>query len=484
LFELTVWDSIFKSFVHMTPNLQVIYQSYPDSTRYKEGEWFCFVNSKKYKSQILIDGTDLGDIADEVGCLFDVGLEKDTILNGLSSKTLIQDFTYTAILKEYDTIQSISKPTNYSKYDFNCACDSLCIDDEKKPHPCVSMLSYAQLPNKKYLINWPQDGNDYYANLTALNRDERQFIYDKAKAKTKAFVYFVNQELGFNKLNLADDEFQTLDRLPYMPYHREGRRIKGLTRLNIEHIKSPYSDNLYRTGIAVGDYPIDHHHKEHDFEIDKDFMAIPSFNIPMGCLIPKTGPPLLIADKAISVSHIVNGSTRLQPVIMQVGQSSGIMASIATQQNIEIDKIKVRDVQRALLDVDGYIMPTYDINPEDPHFKAIQRITACGILRLTGESYKWANRSWFYPSELLKIEDLKEHIKGYDNIDLFVNNSMTLSQFEQFFKVEVHLNKWASLKLESKDSEAPLTRRSFAVLYDFYFNPFDRHIDIMGNLLD
>ena len=121
------------------------------------------------------------------------------------------------------------------------------------------MLTYAQLPNDKYLINWPINGNDYFANLPMLNHDDRMQIYQKAKAKTKSFVYFINQELGFQYLNLANDEFPTSDLLPLMPYHREGRRVHGLARMDIEHILDPYSSHLYRTGIAVGDYPIDHH---------------------------------------------------------------------------------------------------------------------------------------------------------------------------------------------------------------------------------
>ena len=69
------------------------------------------------------------------------------------------------------------------------------------------------------------------------------------------FVYFMQHELGFNTLALADDEYPTADRLPFMPYHRESRRIHGKVRFTLNHMTDPYgqAQPLYRTNIAVGD---------------------------------------------------------------------------------------------------------------------------------------------------------------------------------------------------------------------------------------
>ena len=35
----------------------------------------------------------------------------------------------------------------------------------------------------------------------------------------KQIVYFLQHELGFNTLGLADDEYPTADKLPFIPYH-------------------------------------------------------------------------------------------------------------------------------------------------------------------------------------------------------------------------------------------------------------------------
>jgi hypothetical protein len=136
-------------------------------------------------------------------------------------------------------------------------------------------------------------------------------------------------------LGLADDEFPTKDLLAFYPYHRESRRLRGLVRMNVKHISSPYTteDALYRTGIAVGDYPIDHHHKKNAAAPQHlDFYPIPSFNIPLGALIPANYSNFIVAEKSISVSNIVNGTTRLQPCVMQIGQADGTLAAISVRK--------------------------------------------------------------------------------------------------------------------------------------------------------
>ena len=113
------------------------------------------------------------------------------------------------------------------------------------------MITYGKLPNNKYMINWPIEGNDYYVNLIEMTREEREEALKYAKHYTMCFVYFLQHELGFNTLGLADDEYPTADKLPFIPYHRESRRIHGLVRFDLNHACEPLSQSqpLYRTCI-------------------------------------------------------------------------------------------------------------------------------------------------------------------------------------------------------------------------------------------
>ena len=129
-------------------------------------------------------------------------------------------------------------------------------------------------------------------------------------------------ELGMKNIGLADDELD--GGMALIPYNREGRRVKGLVRMNINHIKKPYDHTLYRTGISVGDYPVDHHHARYPGKVPEiEFPPIPAYSIPMGALIPENIDGLIVCEKGISVTNIVNGTTRLQPVVLLTGQAAG-----------------------------------------------------------------------------------------------------------------------------------------------------------------
>ena len=41
---------------------------------------------------------------------------------------------------------------------------------------------------------------------------------------------------------------------------------------------------------------------------------------------------LIVAEKSISVSNIINGTTRLQPMVMQIGQAAGALAALAVKE--------------------------------------------------------------------------------------------------------------------------------------------------------
>ncbi|MBX2877038.1 MAG: FAD-dependent oxidoreductase [Saprospiraceae bacterium] len=460
--------------------------------------------SRKVEGVELVDGTDLGDVAAKLGVDYDLGMEAASqsgeSIAPAASNDIIQDFTYAAILKDYGAgaDRTIDQPANYDPKVFRCACQHDC--EKEEAHPCPTMLSYGKLPNNKYMINWPIEGNDYYANMVELNTAEREAIYAKAKQHTLNFIYYIQNELGFRHLGLADDEFPTADGLPLMPYHREGRRIKGEVRLNLNHILEPFDYGLYRTGIAVGDYPIDHHHDKEPSAPTMDFPSVPSFNIPLGVLIPKAIDHLLVADKAMSVSNIVNGSSRLQPVILQVGQVAGLMAAMAAQQGVSPDQLDVREVQDSLLANGGYLMPYMDVLPENPHFAAIQRIGATGILRGEGIPYKWANQTRFYPDTMLQVQSLLSNLEDWTKEDILPQNFSKTdpltgqsliallkglqTEQEAFAEQDVEASLTACMGMEY-DSSVPVSKACVAAILDQYLDPFHlRKVDLQGKWTD
>ena len=330
-----------------------------------------------------------------------------------------------------------------------------------------------------------------------MTNEQRRAAFDAAKLKSLQFLYYLQNELGFKHLGIAKDEFPTSDGLPLIPYHRESRRFVGEVTLTVNHIAAPYAQSqpLYRTAVAVGDYPVDHHHAAHPKAEDLPelhFYPVPSYSVPMGSLLPKNQHDLIVTEKSISVSNIANGTSRLQPVVLQLGQVAGVMAAMAVHEQKSPKEISVRKVQQELLNQGGYLMPFLDVSLSHPHFKAYQRIGVTGILRGEGKNVGWENQTWFNAEQPLKREDVF--------LDSWVDE--TTPPFPQFptvqniigwFKASLPENqrpKWLDSReaikkrfnFEELTDENIISRGQFAVLFDALFNPFKKEIQHDGHL--
>ena len=524
LFEPHVGDSIFKSMVLQTKGLTVKYQ-FQFLRVLKNNDTITgavFVDEPTnqqitiYARQV-IDATELGDVLANAGVPYSLGMEASAAtgedVHVSETNDIVQDITYVAILKDYGmgVDKTIAKPKNYDPSEFDGACTDYYFNTANpKPNvDAIKMLNYGKLPNQKYMINWPNRGNDIYLNVVEMDEANRQSELVKAKEQTLRFIYFIQHQLGFKNLGLADDEFPTHDKLPLIPYHRESRRVKGLVRFDVKHIAKPFESSipLYRTGIAVGDYPIDHHHKKNiKAPQHLDFYPVPSFNIPLGSLIPQHVSGLIIAEKSISVSNVVNGTTRLQAIALLIGQAAGTLAALSVQQNLDAQAIPVRKVQLGLLNSNAYIMPYYDVSLSHNHFVAAQKIGATGILKGEGVPFSWANRTLFHPDSLVNrlalIKDLadfymlpstnKTHLTLLEAIDIIIEiakkNNLQQKQSTWNFNNKKMLsdqiqNEWKQWELGSFKTDMALTRIQFAQLFDATINPFElQQIDHNGKI--
>jgi hypothetical protein len=524
LFEPHVGDSIFKSMVLQTKGLTVKYQ-FKFLRVLKNNDTITgavFVDEPTnqqitiYARQV-IDATELGDVLANAGVPYSLGMEASAAtgedVHVSETNDIVQDITYVAILKDYGVgvDKTIAKPKNYDPSEFDGACTDYYFNTANpKPNvDAIKMLNYGKLPNQKYMINWPNRGNDIYLNVVEMDEANRQSELVKAKEQTLRFIYFIQHQLGFKNLGLADDEFPTPDKLPLIPYHRESRRVKGLVRFDVRHIAKPFDapSPLYRTGIAVGDYPIDHHHKKNiKAPQHLDFYPVPSFNIPLGSLIPQHLSGLIIAEKSISVSNVVNGTTRLQAIALLIGQAAGTLAALSVQQNLDAQEVPVRKVQLGLLNSNAYIMPYYDVSLSHNHFVAAQKIGATGILKGEGVPFSWANRTLFHPDSLVNrlalIKDLadfymlpstnKTHLTLLEAIDIIIEiakkNNLQQKQSTWNFNNKKMLsdqiqNAWKQWKFGSFKVDMALTRIQFAQLFDATINPFElQEIDHNGEI--
>ena len=514
-FEPSAGNSIFQNIARKEKNLSVYFNSSLLNVSQKNNQWIARIKTpngeKTIKSKVLIDATELGDVAKMTGVKYDIGMESRFVTGEPAApekaNDIIQDLTYVAILKDYHKDVTIPRPKDYDSTLYICSAKNpLCTNPEYPQYVWTpdKMITYGRLPNNKYMINWPAEGNDYYVNIIEMTPAQRTEALKKAKSITTGFLYFIQKELGMNTLGLADDEYPTDDKMPYIPYHRESRRIHGLVRFTENHLLNPYdqSEKLYRTAIAVGDYPVDHHHRRYTGNENIPqlyFHPVPSYGLPLGTLIPQNVEGLIVAEKSISVSNIVNGTTRLQPVILQIGDAAGTLAALAVKQNKRIQDVSVRDVQNSLLEKGGYLLPYLDVPKSHPAFLSLQRVGSTGILKGVGKNAGWSNETWFRADDILRMNDLEGLKDLYPDVNIIRNDSSEMYMKDLLVIVNkiMHKRKSAKVEIESVvkdffeqkgfqfDQNKKISRIEAALVIDKILDPFNaKTVNIKGEFLE
>jgi len=506
-FEPSVGDSILKSMAEF-PHLKISYNTSNIKVTKNQNGWYVqWIENgleKELNTTILVDATETGSLLPQVGASFSVGMDASSETGEaeapIEGNTIVQDLTYTLILKDLGgaatSEELVTRHSSYAPELFECACR---LPDAETPEGMVGanqMLQYARLPNNKYLINWPNCGNDFYLDWPNSSHEQQIDALKLAKQHSLNFVYYIQEVLDFKHLAIHN-EFGTDDSFPWIPYHRESRRVHGMVKLSVNEMRSPFDYSLYRTGIAVGDYPIDHHHDKYPTAPEIDFIGIkiPSYNVPLGSLIPKEVSNFIVAEKNISVTNIANGATRLQPVVLGIGQAAGVLAALSVSQQKSPDEIGVRAVQKALLDYKAYLMPYVDVKPSHTFFKAIQKIGATGILKGFGLSYKWANQTWFYPQQYISQIDLVKGLQSYypHLNDFEASGALVDLDFIGFILRQAA--PYNSLEIESKfkrllkeqslmEAQIPLNRGTIAQILSTVLDPFSKEINHEGVLIN
>ena len=473
LFEPQVGEAVLGNMLAAEENICLYRNISLDSLTRKDAVWHLRCGGRRFRAAMLVDCTELGDVAARLGIPYDLGMDSSRDMGEdvapEEANDIIQDLTYVITARFYDRDMTISRPKGYDASLYE-GCN---------PGGTDAMLSYGLLPGGDVMLNWPINGNDAYMNLVEAGKEERDSLLEEAKRISLGYLYYIQTELGHPELGIAEGVYPSADGLPLIPYHRESRRIHGRTRFTVNDVFDPYRNNLYRTSVAVGDYPVDHHHRRYpcpDSLPDLHFYPVPSFSVPAGVLVPGENPlqgdedysTLLVAEKSVSVSNIVNGATRLQPVVMGLGQAAGAMAALSAAAGREAT---VRELQDELLEASCYLMPYQELEPGDKGFASVQRVGLTGILRGRGESIGWQNRTLFRPDDPLLLRDL--YLEEYYGRE-YVDSDRVVTLFELC----------RLLGVESPEAlDRPLTRIDAAILIDTLADPFhSRNIDWTGSL--
>lgn len=510
MFESQIGDSIFRSWVKAERNLTYVHgYTLLAVTRLRNGWRLSFTDGKAtmhVTASYAVDASELGDLAAMARLPYRLGMDsrEETGEKEAPEKSngIVQDLTFCATLRARRGARLLPRPKDYDPKEFRNCC--LHADNDsttrQKLWSADMMISYGRLPNGLYMVNWPIHGNDYYLNDVSDAPSKRQALEEVAKQKTLRFVYYMQHELGADTLELADI-YPTADHLPLIPYYRESRRFHGIVTFTVNDLRHPYADTsrpLYRTAVAVGDYPVDQHHYAYPHRDlpDMNLFTVPSFGLPLGTLLPAGEDRLLLAEKSISVTNIVNGASRLQPVSMQIGQVAGTVAAMAVRKRCHPRSLSVRSVQAQLLKEGMYLLPYLDVDKHSPLFGPLQRIGATGLLRGEGKHVDWQNQTWINADSLLTREDLHCFKDVYPQFVPPTNGKRFVS-LTGFLKVMAALDRRLSkltvveaqavldsYKITAAHASAYLTRAQAAVLLDHFLHPFERkEVDLFGRIV-
>ncbi len=143
---------------------------------------------------------------------------------------------------------------------------------------------------------------------------------------------------------------------------RETRRIIGDYYLTVDELMRFES---YEDEICRNCYYIDVHHNKKEVGTEKEgsstcyrFPKGKSHGIPYRCLIPKGINNLLMAGRAISTDRPTQGSTRVMPVCLAMGEAAGVAAGMAAEQkDSAVRNVNTAKLRSKLSGYGGYLPP-------------------------------------------------------------------------------------------------------------------------------
>ena len=321
-------------------------------------------------AEVLIDGSDLGDLMALAEVPFRFGWEAQEVWDEPSAPPRdrlerdpffkaqpIQSPTW-VVMGQCGEGRAPELPLHPPEAPFEHCFDGFGLE---------RMLTYGHLPGGLVMLNWPIDGNDWHHGLErciAVEPDRRADLNAEMQAHSSMFLNTLQRCSG-GWLQPGQGFPGKKPELALMPYWREGRRLKGLEVVSERDILPlhpqakrgplPMDEGGECTSIAVGTYVNDHHYPGEDWPLAPKscrwggrWTGTP-FCISYKALISPSTANLLIADKAFSVSHMANGATRLQPLIMNIGQAAGLAAAMAVGQRMAVSDLPIRPLQEALI---------------------------------------------------------------------------------------------------------------------------------------
>jgi hypothetical protein len=259
------------------------------------------------------------------------------------------------------------KPTKYDSNRYVLLSRLLKNVPETKFKDIIDMYSWTYLKGKFETNNKQKSvislghfgGNVEYPDG---NYKIRQAVYIDHKNWTLGLLYFLAKDPSVpqklhdevNLYGLAADEFKDNSNFPYYLYIREARRMKGVL---IQTQKDILDERTKPDAICLGSHWIDCHHVQRVAVSKNKFVNEGRIWEPISnpyefsyrTITPKQNEcSNLLVPVCLSVSHVAFCSARVESTWMQLGNSAGIAAALAVEQNKSVQDLNIKDLQKKL----------------------------------------------------------------------------------------------------------------------------------------
>ena len=336
----------------------------------------------RFRPQLVIDATELGDLLPLCGAEYVVGAETVAQTGEKQAQPVepkphcVQSFTYTFACERVGDGENHAIPRP-EKYEYYRAAQPYSLRIEvhggeiygetsgwldyrlydTMPGTKGGLWTYRRLMDGKSfscndltMFNWP--GNDYRDRsiLDCPAIDAARALQD-AKRVSLGFLHWLQTEapatgtrLGAPEIRLRPDVIGSADGLSKHPYIRESRRIKARKTIieqevSARHQAGPRAAH-FADSVGVGWYPIDIHRTGPD-DVGASCRTKP-FQIPLGALLPVRMANLIAGGKNLGTTHITNGCYRLHPVEWNIGEAAGALAAFALGERVAPAEVRAR----------------------------------------------------------------------------------------------------------------------------------------------
>jgi hypothetical protein len=232
---------------------------------------------------------------------------------------------------------------------------------------------YDPLPNLKTDVN--NHGPVGFDNI-GMNWDYPDASYERRKEilkehelYQKGLLYFITTDKRIpadvretmKQWGLVKDEFMDNGNWPYNIYVRESRRMIGEFVMTENEV---LGRSRVPQPIGMGSYTMDSHNvqryitSEGSVQNEGDIGVAPEqpYQIDMGSIMPKREDCAnLLVPVCISCTHIAFGSIRMEPVFMILGESAGVIASMAVEKGKNLHDLVYNDI-KVKLETSGQIL--------------------------------------------------------------------------------------------------------------------------------